>query len=166
MKILALLALSACATAESDPVDEFLQDVDAAPPVYEPSIDELVALHCPGVIYADGVQTYKGLSGTYRRVGVAPAGEPTKLVLFAIKDDPDAQGTFSGTRAPATPIAGRFAAIGDNPAIGAAMGFDTNSDGKFDQTTFVLGLRRSFGRVQGLCLAGADKPYLMTRTLF
>lgn len=166
MKVIALLALSACATAEPEPVEEMFQDVDAPSPSYEPTIDELVALHCPGVVYADGVQTYKGLTGTYRRVGAAPAGEPTKLVLFATKDDPDAQGTFTGTRAPATPFGGRFAAIGDNPAIGAAMGFDTNSDGKFDQTTFVLGLRRAFGRVQGICLAGADKPYLMTRTLF
>jgi len=34
------------------------------------------------------------------------------------------------------------------------------------QTFFVIGLRRSFGRVAALCLAGAQRPFLMNRTLF
>lgn len=174
MKRLAcLVLLGACASSEPDPLDEILQDLAPEPVDYAaeckescPTIDELVALHCPGVVYADGVTTYRGLTGTYRRMGITPAGEISKLVLFATRDNPDAQGTFTGTRAPATPLAGKFAAIGDNPAIGAAISFDFGADGQWDQVHFVLGTRRSFGRVAALCLAGADKPFLMTRSLF
>jgi hypothetical protein len=158
MKQLALLLLAACAVDPAD--DELVQSVDEVP------IDELVEKYCPGVVYADGVTTYRGLTGTYRRYGAAPAGEPTKLTLFAFRDDPDAAGTFTGTRAPNAPFAGKFAAIGDNPAIGAAISFDVGADGVWDQTHFVLGTRRSYGRVAALCLAGAETPFLMTRTFF
>jgi hypothetical protein len=159
MKYLAWIALlTACATDPAD--DELEQSLDEA------TIDELVAKHCPGVVYADGVTTYRGLTGTYRRYDVAPAGEPTKLTLFAFRDDPDAAGTFTGTRAPNAPFSGRFAAIGDNPAIGAAISFDVGADGVWDHVHFVLGTRRSYGRVAALCLAGAETPFLMTRSLF
>ena len=169
MKNLAwLVLLTACATDPDAIDDEVGQEVDEekADAANEPTIDELVAKYCPGVVYADGVQTYRGLAGTYRRFDVAPAGEPTKLTLFPLRDDPDAAGTFTGTRAPNAPFSGKFAAIGDNPAIGAAIAFDVGADGVWDQTHFVLGMRRSFGRVAALCLAGAEKPFLMQRTLF
>lgn len=169
--MLAYLAVLAACSSEPDTLDEILQDLDPVRPAYADgkadglTIDQLVALHCPGVVYADGVATYQGLTGTYRRFGAAP-GEITRLVLFAHRDESDAHGTFTGTRAPATTFAGRFAAIGDNPAIGAAISFDVGADGTWDEVHFVLGTRRAFGRVAALCLAGADKPFVLTRTLF
>lgn len=171
MKQLAYFAVLAACSSEPDTLDEVMQDVDPVRPAYDGkadglAIDQLVALHCPGVVYADGVTTYRGITGTYRRFDAALASEPTKLVLVAQRDDPDAVGMFTGTHAPGLPFAGRFAAITDNPAIGAALSFDVGADGRWDEVHFVLGTRRAFGRVAALCLAGADRPFVMTRTLF
>jgi hypothetical protein len=165
MKLACLALLAACATEPTEPtenadVDEVFQA--ASVPAYD--VPSQVALYCPGVV--EEVTTYRGLSGTYRRYGVAAAGEPTKLVLTAAHDDPDAEGTFTGTRAPATAVTGNFLAIGDNPAIGAAIAFDYGADGTWDQALFVLGTRRSLGRVAALCLSGAEHPFLLTRSLF
>lgn len=159
MKLACLALLAACATEPTD-VDEVFQS--AAMPTYD--VPSQVAIYCPGV--TEEVTTYRGLTGTYRRYDLAAAGEPTKLVLQATRDDPDAEGTFTGTRAPATAFAGAFLAIGDNPAIGAAIAFDVGADGTWDEARFVLGTRRSLGRVAALCLSGTERPFLMTRSLF
>jgi hypothetical protein len=159
MKLACLALLAACATEPTD-VDEVFQSASA--PAYD--VPSQVAIYCPGVV--DEVTTYRGLSGTYRRYDLAAAGEPTKLVLTAAHDDPDAAGTFTGTRSPATAVSGKFLAIGDNPAIGAAIAFDFGGDGTWDQALFVLGTRRSLGRVAALCLSGAERPFLLTRSLF
>jgi len=131
--------------------------------------DRLVTLYCPGISRADGVPTYKGLTGTYQRFGTGDEGEPYRLVLVAAHDDPDARGTFTGTRigpnGTLVPYAGAFAALPDNPAIGAVITLDIGDDGRWDQSMFVLGVSRWFGRVTGLCLAGATRPFLMSRTL-
>ena len=54
----------------------------------------------------------------------------------------------------------------DNPAIGAAFMLDTDSNGEYDKLYFVLAIRRSFGLVRGLCLSGADHPFLLSRSYF
>jgi len=135
------------------------------------SIDQLVAYYCPGVVYADGVTTYKGLAGTYARYTVPSRGEPTRFRLATTVDDPDAKGTFTGTWADdetgaLTSHAGTFMAVGDNPAIGAAIGFDFTGDAGIDKVYFVLGLRRSWGVLNGLCLAGSETPIFMRRVYF
>lgn len=164
MKHLAcVLLIAACAT-EADPVDEVSQEIEFPP---EEELDQLVRQYC--AMSRDGVATYKGLSGTYQRLGLTGVDEPVRLKLVATQDDPDANGTFTGTYRTATgtaPYAGRFAALPDNPAIGAAFVLDTTSDGEFEKLYFVLAIRRSFGQVRGLCLAGAEHPFLMSRTIF
>jgi hypothetical protein len=164
MKHLALstvLLLAACAD-EPDPTD------DVAQASTEQELEQQVWQYC--AMTRDGVTTYKGLTGTYQRLGLLGVDEPARLRLVATQDDPDAKGTFSGTFEDRTgalvPYAGRFAAIPDNPAIGAAFVLDTNSDGDYDKLYFVLAIRRSFGQVRGLCLEGADHPFLLSRTYF
>lgn len=163
-KLAFVLFLAACAT-EADPVDEVSQEIEFPP---EEELDQLVRQYC--AMSRDGVTTYKGLSGTYQRLGLTAVDEPVRLKLVATQDDPDANGTFTGTYKTATgsaaPYAGKFAALPDNPAIGAAFVLDTTSDGEFDKLYFVLAIRRSFGQVRRLCLAGAEHPFLMSRTYF
>ena len=170
----ATLFIAACAT-DADHVDEVAQDIASSPAFAdgntddgEAELDQLVLQYCG--MTRDGVTTYKGLSGTYQRLGLTAVDEPLKLKLVATKDDPDAQGTFSGTykaaSGSAAPYAGRFAALPDNPAIGAAFALDINSDGEYDKVYFVLAVRRSFGLVRGLCLAGAQHPFLLSRSWF
>src|SRR5688500_267653 len=162
-RLLALLAFTACA---DDP--EHLEEIEGKADASS-SVEEWMAQYCPG-IYTTGVQTYAGLGGTYARVGVTVATEPVRLTLLATRDDGDAQGTFAGTYTSETGFlagyAGRFSAITDNPAIGAVLALDVGGDGEYDHTYFVLGLRRSFGRVRALCLAGAEQPFMMMRTLY
>lgn len=164
-KLILIALLSACTTEPDEPLDDVAQDVNFPP---EDELDQLVLQYCG--MTRDGVTTYKGLTGMYQRLGLTGIEEPLRLSLLATKDDPDASGTFSGTyktRAGSTAsYAGRFAAIPDNPAIGAAFVLDTNSDGEYDNLYFVLAIRRSFGLVRGLCLAGADHPFLLSRTFF
>ena len=163
MKHLALssvLLLAACAD-EPDPND------DVARVSTEQELEQEVLQYC--AMTRDGVTTYKGLSGTYQRMGLLALDEPVRWKLMATRDDPDARGTFSGTfdsSAGIAAYAGRFAAIPDNPAIGAALVLDTNSDGEYDKLYFVLAIRRSLGQVRGLCLQGADHPFLLSRTYF
>ncbi len=172
--LVAPLLIAGCAT-EPDPVDEIAQEIAASPPFAdgnnfppEEELERLVLQYCG--MPRDGITTYKGLTGTYQHLGLIGVDEPVRLRLVATQDDPDARGTFTGTYKPATgataPYAGRFAAIPDNPAIGAAFVLDSNSDGEYDKLYFVLALRRSFGQVRGLCLAGADHPFLMSRSYF
>lgn len=174
---LALTAVlfAACADRQPDLVDEIVQDVGPTPPAYasadpagEPSFDELMATYCPGIV-TRGAPTYRGLSGTYQYIGVPAAGEPWRLTLLAQHDDPDAAGTFLGTRVTEdgwlAGYAGRFAALPDNPAIGAVFAFDTDGDERWDEVHFVLGITRTFGLVRGLCLAGAEHPFLLARVL-
>lgn len=151
---LVLFALTACAT---EPEAEISQATT------EQELDQLVLQYCG--MTRDGVTTYRGLTGTYQRLGLPAAGEPVRLTLVAMHDDPDAKGTFTGTFGAAS-YAGRFGAIPDNPAIGAAFMLDTNSDGEYDKLYFVLAIRRAFGLVQGLCLEGADHPFLMARSYY
>jgi hypothetical protein len=160
LRIAISLTIVGCATS---PDDEILDELAAAAPA--PPAADAVAAACPG--FDAGAPTYRGLAGTYRRFDVAPAAEPIALMFAPVRDDPDAVGTFAGTRA-ALPAfyAGGFHALPDNPAIGAIIGFDTNADGKIDQSLFVLGLRRSpTGALAGLCLGGV-RPFAMTRTVF
>jgi hypothetical protein len=170
----ATLFIAACA-ADADHIDEVAQDIASSPAFAdgntddgEAELDQLVLQYCG--MTRDGVTTYKGLSGTYQRLGLTEVDEPLKLKLLATKDDPDAQGTFSGTYTSANgqpaPYAGRFAALPDNPAIGAAFALDINSDGEYDKVYFVLAVRRSFGLVRGICLAGAQHPFLLSRSWF
>ena len=127
-----------------------------------------MAQYCPGIYTS--VETYAGLSGTYARVGVTSATEPVRLTLVATRDDGDAQGTFAGTYSSESGLlaayAGRFSASTDNPAIGAVLALDVGGNAEYDHVYFVLGLRRSFGRVRALCLAGAEQPFMMMRTLY
>lgn len=162
--LIAPLFTAACAT-EPEPLDDIGQEVNFPP---EEELEQLVLQYCG--MTRDGITTYKGLTGTYQRLGLTGADEPLRLTLFATQDDPDAKGTFTGTyktRTGATAAyAGRFGAIPDNPAIGAAFLLDTNSDGEYDNLYFVLATRRLLGQVRGLCLAGADHPFLLSRTYF
>ena len=169
-RLLVLVCSSACATAASDETELLEELLATTPDAPAPATQELVATHCPGVDHAAGVQTYKGLAGTFRRTQPAALGEPVRLTFATLRDDPDAEGTFGGTRIGANGFlqlyAGRFFAIGDNPAIGAAMALDTNGDGQIDTTHFVLGLTRAAGKITKLCLAGTTRPFLLTRSLF
>jgi len=160
LRIALLVPVVACAASPDDTVADELASVAPAPP--DP---EAVAAACPG--FDAGASTYRGLAGTYRRFDAAAAGEPIALTFAPFHDDPDAVGTFAGTRAASLAFyAGAFHALPDNPAIGAIIGFDTNGDGKIDQSLFVLGLRRSAtGAIAGLCLGG-ERPFAMTRSLF
>lgn len=161
--LFAPLLIAACAT-EPDPVDNVEQDINFPP---EEELDQLVLQYCG--MTRDGVPTYKGLTGTYQRLGLTAVDEPLRLTLLATQDEPDAKGTFSGTyktRTGVAPYAGRFGAIPDNPAIGAAFLLDTSSDGEYDHLYFVLAIRRSLGLVRGLCLSGADHPFLLSRSYF
>jgi hypothetical protein len=126
-----------------------------------------LAFYCPGIDRAAGVTTYRGLAGTYVRLGLPVAEEPYRLTFVTVVDDPDAIGTFAGLRG-LVPYAGGFRAIPDNPAIGAALALDIGGDGRFDETYFVLGLRRSWSgaTITGVCLTGREHPFLMTRSYF
>lgn len=147
-----LLLCSACVADEPASLDETTQDI--------------VSSYCPGVAMT-GAPSLFGLGGTYQRYGATVAGEPVRLTLFAMDDHGNATGTFFGTRATdtglAAPYAGLFRALPDNPAIGAVLSLDTDSDGELDETYWILGLSRSFGLVRGLCLSGAEHPFLMAR---
>ncbi|CAN5910507.1 hypothetical protein BH11MYX3_BH11MYX3_47210 [soil metagenome] len=171
---IALLFAAAC-TTEPDPVGDLAQDIAASPAFGdannfppEEQLEQLVLQYCG--MTRDGVPTYRGLTGTYQRLGLNGTDEPVRLKLVATQDVTDAKGTFTGTYTTATgataPYAGRFAALPDNPAIGAAFVLDTNSDGENDKLYFVLAIRRSFGLVRGLCLAGASHPFLLSRSYF
>jgi hypothetical protein len=169
-----LAVVAACADSESQALDAILA-ADPHMPDYgdgkadSPSTDQLVAMYCPGVTYAAGVPTYKGLAGTFQRVTPPAPGEPLRMKLVTTRDDPDAEGSFSGLETSETGLpaafAGTFFAITDNPAIGAALGLDTDGDDQVDEVHFVLGVRRSFGKVTRLCLTGNETPFLMTRSL-
>lgn len=160
---IASLLLAACATEPTDEVAELAQDV-VLPPASE--VDQLVLQYC-GMTRGD-ITTYDGFSGKYQRLGLTAVDEPTRLEFAATVDDPNAEGTFKGTYKTGTgstaAYAGNFAAIPDNPAIGAALALDFDDDLRYDKVYFVLALRRSFGVVRGLCLAGADRPFLLSRT--
>jgi len=158
---IAALLLTAC-TTEPDPVEEVATELVSA----EAELDQLVLQYCG--MTRDGVTTYRGLAGKYQRLGLTAVDEPVRLALVAVEDDPSAGGTFTGTYRTAhgtAAYAGRFTAFPDNPAIGAAFALDTNADGENDKLYFVLAIRRSFGLVRGLCLAGANHPFLLSRTL-
>ena len=172
--VLALPFIPAC-SAEPDPVDEAVEAVVSStsladghtfPP--EEELRLLVLQYCG--MTRDGVTTYRGLTGTYQRLGLTAVDEPVRLALVATQEDPFAKGTFTGSYRTASgatvPYAGRFMAIPDNPAIGAAFALDTDANGENDKLYFVLAIRRSLGLVRGLCLSGADHPFLLSRTLF
>ena len=133
------------------------------------SVEQDVNLYCPGVT-TTGVTTYRGLSGTYVRLGLSSPGEPLRLTLVAEQDDTDARGTFTGlytgTNGLPASYAGRFGALADNPAIGAFFALDTNRDGAWDDSYFVLGITRSFGTVRALCLAGDTHPFQLSRSYY
>jgi hypothetical protein len=161
MKKLLFLVIAACAT---EPLDEASQDINFPP---EEELDQLVLQYCG--MTRDSVTTYKGLTGTYQRLGLTGDDEPLRLSLVTTTDEPQTKGTFSGTYKTRTGVAsyaGTFGALPDNPAIGAAFLLDTNSDGEYDKLYFVLAIRRSLGLVRGLCLAGADHPFLLSRSYF
>lgn len=169
----ALLALTACTSLDEGITDD---DVAAAAALAEApaagvDYDAQIALWCPGADRAAGVPSYRGLAGTFTRLGLPAPGEPSKLSFAPTRDEPDAAGAFTGRVGTATgttrPYAGAFRALPDNPAIGAVIGLDIGGDGTVDQTSFVLALRRSpLGTLTGLCLAGRDHPFLLSRTLF
>lgn len=177
MKLLASIAtlfIASC-SLEPDPVDEVAEEILSTPRLADgnnfPPEEELrllVLQYCG--MTRDGVTTYRGLTGTYQRMGLTGVDEPLRLALVATQEDPYAKGTFTGTYKTAAGTtalyAGSFMAIPDNPAIGAAFALDTDGNGENDKLYFVLAIRRSFGLVRGLCLAGADHPFLMARTLF
>lgn len=175
MKHLALFAtlfMSAC-VAEPASVEQVAQDIGPAPAYARAgdglSLDQLIAIYCPGV--ERRVPTYRGISGTYQRLGLTAIGEPYRLTLDADVDDIDASGTFTGTyTGPAgtpVPYDGEFAALSDNPAIGPAIAFDIDPDVEgFEDVYFVLGIRRSFGLVRSLCLGGEERPFLLARSYF
>ena len=161
----ATLFITACAT-EPESVDEIAQELADE----SPTLEELMAQYCPGIT-PSGISDYRGISGTYARVGVTVPTEPVRLTLRAERDASDAVGTFSGIQTGANGLpasyAGRFSALPDNPAIGPVLGLDVGGDGAFEYTYFVLGLRRSFGVVRGICLWGSEHPFMLTRaTLF
>ena len=163
MKKLIFLFLAACAT-DPEPLDEASQDINFPP---EEELDQLVLQYCG--MTRDGVTTYKGLTGTYQRLGLTGEDEPLRLSLVATTDEPFTKGTFSGTYKTRTGVAsyaGNFGTLPDNPAIGAAFLLDTDSNGEYDKLYFVLAIRRSLGLVRGLCLAGADHPFLLSRSYF
>jgi hypothetical protein len=133
------------------------------------TVEQDIDLYCPSVPRSP-VTTYRGISGSYVRLGLSEIGEPLRLSLVAEQDDPEARGTFTGLYTgenglPAS-YAGTFAALPDNPAIGPVIAFDSNTDGEFDDAYFVLGISRSFGRVRGLCLGGAEHPFQLTRSFY
>jgi len=163
-RALLLLLFAGCTELDDETItDELLSTSD---------FETQIAFYCPGIDRAAGVPGYRGIAGTYVRLGLPAAGEPYRLGLLTTADDPDAIGTFAGLRGTAAgtvaAYAGSFRAIPDNPAIGAAMALDIGADGRFDETYFVLGLRRSFtgATIASICLTGRDHPFLMTRTLF
>lgn len=155
-----VMAVAGCVTS----VDDEELDVETS------TIESDLVTTCPGVDTSAGVTTYKGLAGSYQRYGLPAVGEPLSIRFTTTKDDPDAAGWYSGTKTGVTgwPVyyAGIFTTIADNPAIGAALNLDTNNDGKLDQTFFVLGLAHAYGKVSGICLVGANAPFLLTRVGF
>ncbi|KAB2898356.1 MAG: hypothetical protein F9K40_11505 [Kofleriaceae bacterium] len=166
--LLLLLPVPACAEldeplADDTVADELLADVDW---------ETQLAFYCPGIDRAAGVPTYRGLAGTYVRLGLPAEDEPYRLAFATVVDDPEAVGTFAGLRGTASgtlgPYAGAFRAIPDNPAIGPALGLDVGGDGRYDATHFVLGLRRSLSgaTITRICLSGDEHPFLLVRTYF
>lgn len=158
-----LLVFAACTDLDDETVAESLSTDD---------FEAQIAFYCPGIDRAAGVPDYRGLAGTYVRLGLPAADEPYR-VSFAITPDPHITiGTFAGLRGTAagtvTPYAGAFRAFPDNPAIGAALVLDVGADGRYDETWFTLGLGRSFSglTIQRICLAGREHPFLLTRTYF
>jgi hypothetical protein len=166
----ALLAISvtACTAVELDDdtvADELLAASDL-------DWEAQLAFYCPGIDRAAGVPNYRGLAGSYVRLGLPAPEEPYRLSFATTVDDPDAIGTFAGLRANAagilSPYAGSFRAIPDNPAIGAALGLDVGADGRYDEVYFVLGMRRSLTgtTISSICLTGREHPFLLMRTFF
>lgn len=173
-RALLLLAISLATTACTDPdlADDTTTDETDHELLAEPDFETQLAFYCPGIDRAAGVPNYRGLAGTYVRLGLPAPEEPYRLSFATVADNPDAVGTFAGLRGTPSgtlaPYAGAFRAIPDNPAIGAALALDIGADGRFDDTHFVLGLRRSIGgtTITRICLTGRERPFLLTRTLF
>jgi hypothetical protein len=170
------LSLAACAAGDDDLAERPLVDDLAGRldvPLGAAEVESAKAgaiAQCPLVDTTAGVTSYRGLAGTYRRYGLVPAGEPTKLALSPVVDHPDARGTYTGLRATTTgwpaAIGGAFIALADNPAIGAVLALDTDGNTEPDTTYFVLGLHRNLvGQIDALCLLGAA-PFQMTRSFF
>jgi hypothetical protein len=132
-------------------------------------LDQDIEIYCPGMT-TSGIQTFHGLSGTYRRMNLPFAGEPLRLTLLSDTEEPHPHGTFSGTRATETggaaPYAGLFGGIIDNPAIGAAFFLDLDADGEWDELYSVIGSSRLLGHVQSLCLVAGGHPFQLSRTLY
>jgi hypothetical protein len=156
---LLLAALTACALDDDAPdeLGEVVQDLEA--------------LACPGHGHTPGIASLRGFSGTYLRLGLPAEGEPARLVLTSHRDEAEAEGNFTGTWPDAnvrpTIVSGRFAALPDNPAIGAFISFDFGPDGEWDQGYFIVGSRRSFtGKVSSLCLVAGKSPFVLQRASF
>ncbi|HUQ04196.1 MAG TPA: hypothetical protein VM261_16970 [Kofleriaceae bacterium] len=166
-------SLTVAACTEPEPDDATITDELLSAGDFDP--DELEAeirFYCPGIDRAAGVPNYRGLTGTYVRLGLPSAEEAYRISFASLMDLPYTAGTFSGLRGTAAgtlaPYAGAFRAFPDNPAIGAAFALDVGADGRFDEAYFVLGLRRSLGgtTITGICLAGREHPFLLSRTYF
>jgi hypothetical protein len=149
-----------------------LDDETSAEALAVDDFEAQIAFYCPGIDRAAGVPDYRGLTGTYVRLGLPAADEPYRLSLAVVPDPHYTIGPFTGLRGTAAgtvaPYAGSFLAFPDNPAIGAAIILDLGADGRYDETWFTLGLGRSFSglTIQRICLAGREHPFLLTRTYF
>src|SRR5262245_56655525 len=120
--LLFLATLAACVDVDEDTVtasDELLSTDD---------FESQIAFYCPGIDRAAGVPDYRGLTGTYVRLGFPAVDEPYRLSLAVMPDPNITIGTFAGLRGTSTgalaPYAGAFRAMPDNPAIGAALVLD------------------------------------------
>jgi hypothetical protein len=186
LALTSLAAASGCddqASSGADIVDEALEGVEplAWDIPAEGKADGLAFIAgCPG--YEAPFElffSYEGLAGTYQRAAGPVAGEP-QSITFEVDELPPG-GRVLGSYAAKiwtesfllAPESGEFIGIASNPAIGAVMSFDADSDLEADRQFFVLGLQTSTftGKVASLCVMNIDgteteapSPFMLVRS--
>jgi hypothetical protein len=111
---------------------------------------------CPGLGWTNSITSWNQVSGTFLRLGLAPAGAYTTLTLMT---DP-VQGVASYERTVnGLPDTGVVALATDNPALGPAIEFRSADLQSIKELDWVLGQQRDVtGRIVGICLHGAVGP--------
>ena len=148
--VLTSLALAGCAAASDETVEE--SELAATSGMPGPA-------GCPGLW--ENTPDYRGLRGRWARLAPmhARAGEPVAVVFETQTAADPVRDTGRSTRqvraaSGYTVARGRYTALVDNPAIGAALGFvDEGVPEGTQETYFVAGTRRSVtGALTELCL--------------
>ncbi len=160
-----VLSLGACATTTDDVIlDEVPDDVVAQQSTTQ-------SLGCTDLV-PDGVDSVRGLAGSYVRFGAAGSDELVSLNIRTLVEHADSigvTGDWNGVMKRGTLYGvehGTYIALPDNPAVGALLGL--HSPGHQDDANFyfIVGVRRNAAhKMSALCIVkGVQAP--MTATPF